>query len=87
MRVTAHCGKRSLDTICSQGRRGTGLRENVMFDFLLWRHIPDEVLIRFRAGLLDQESFRALEAHVLLCPTCQLQLEDLLPLAQRREPA
>jgi hypothetical protein len=50
-----------------------------MFDFLLRRHMPDRTLIQYQAGLLDKEAFDALEAHLLLCPTCQLQLEDLLP--------
>jgi hypothetical protein len=50
-----------------------------MFDFLLCRHVPDRMLIQYRAGLLDKECSNTLEAHLLLCPTCQLQLEDLLP--------
>ena len=50
-----------------------------MFEFLLSRHIPDRTLIQYRAGLLDKERSETLEAHLLLCPTCQLQLEDLLP--------
>jgi hypothetical protein len=50
-----------------------------MFDFLLWRHVPDRILIQYRAGLLDPEISDTLEAHLLLCPTCQLQLEDVLP--------
>ena len=50
-----------------------------MFEFLLCRHIPDRMLIQYRAGLLDKECSDTLEAHLLLCPTCQLQLEDLLP--------
>jgi len=50
-----------------------------MFDFLLCRHIPDRMLIQYRAGLLDQECSDTLEAHLLLCPTCQLQLGDLRP--------
>ena len=50
-----------------------------MFDFLLRSHVPDRVLIQHRAGLLDKERSDTLEAHLLLCPTCQLQLEDVLP--------
>jgi hypothetical protein len=50
-----------------------------MFEFLLQCHMPDRTLIRYRAGLLDKECSETLEAHLLLCPTCQLQLEDLLP--------
>jgi hypothetical protein len=50
-----------------------------MFEFLLWRHMPDRPLIQYRAGLLDKERSDMLEAHLALCPTCQLQLEDLLP--------
>lgn len=50
-----------------------------MFDFLLRSHMPDPILIRYRAGLLDQECSNMLEAHLLLCPTCQLQLAELLP--------
>ena len=50
-----------------------------MFEFLLWRHIPDRILIQYRAGLLDKDRSDALEGHLLLCPTCQLQFEDLLP--------
>jgi hypothetical protein len=50
-----------------------------MFEFLFWRHIPDRMLIQYRAGLLDKECSDTLEAHLLLCPTCQLQSEDLLP--------
>jgi hypothetical protein len=50
-----------------------------MFEFLLNRHIPDRTLIQYRAGLLDKERSETLEAHLLLCPTCQLQLGDLLP--------
>jgi hypothetical protein len=50
-----------------------------MFEFLLRRHLPDRVLIQYRAGLIDRERTESLEAHVLLCPTCQLQLEELLP--------
>lgn len=48
-----------------------------MFDFLLRRHMPERTLIEYRAGLLDRESSEILEAHLLLCPTCQLELEDL----------
>jgi hypothetical protein len=29
--------------------------------------------------LLDEKSYEMLEAHLLLCPTCQLQLEDVMP--------
>jgi hypothetical protein len=50
-----------------------------MFEFLLGRHISDTTLIQYRAGLLDKKRFDILEAHLLLCPTCQLQLLDLLP--------
>ena len=50
-----------------------------MFEFLLGRHISDTTLIQYRAGLLDKKRFDMLEAHLLLCPTCQLQLGDLLP--------
>jgi len=50
-----------------------------MFEFLLRRHLPDRVLIQHRAGVLAGKSSGLLEAHVMLCPTCQLQLEDLLP--------
>ncbi len=50
-----------------------------MFEFLLWRHIPDRILIQYRAGLLDKDRSDELEGHLLLCPTCQLQLEGLLP--------
>jgi hypothetical protein len=52
-----------------------------MFDFLLRRHIPDTALVQYRDGLLDADRARMLEAHMLLCPTCQLQLEGLLPAA------
>jgi hypothetical protein len=50
-----------------------------MFEFLLRRHLPDRLLIQYRAGLLDGEGYDMLGAHLMLCPTCQLQLEDLLP--------
>jgi hypothetical protein len=50
-----------------------------MFEFLLSRHIPDRTLIQYRAGLLDKERSDTLEGHLLLCPTCQLQLEEMLP--------
>jgi len=50
-----------------------------MFEFLLWRHIPDRILIQYRSGLLDKNRSDALEGHLLLCPTCQLQLGDLPP--------
>jgi hypothetical protein len=50
-----------------------------MFEFLLWRHISDRTLIQYRAGLLDKECSDRLDTHLMLCPTCQLQLEDLLP--------
>lgn len=50
-----------------------------MFDFLLWPHMPERALTEYRAGLLDQKSAEILEAHLLLCPTCQLELEDLRP--------
>jgi hypothetical protein len=50
-----------------------------MFEFLLRRHIPDTALIQFREGRLDAYRSKMLEAHLLLCPTCQLQLADLLP--------
>ncbi|MGD0774481.1 MAG: hypothetical protein ABSC05_16835 [Candidatus Solibacter sp.] len=50
-----------------------------MFEFLLRRHLPDRLLIQYQAGLLDRECAHMLEAHLMLCPTCQLQLEDLLP--------
>lgn len=48
-----------------------------MFDFLLRCHLPERTLTEYRAGLLDKESFEMLEEHLLLCPTCQLQLEDV----------
>ena len=54
-----------------------------MFEFLLRRHMPDRALIHYRAGLLDKERSEMLETHLLLCPTCQLQLEDLLPQTAR----
>jgi hypothetical protein len=50
-----------------------------MFDFLRRSHLPDKALILFRAGLLDKSCSELLEAHLLLCPTCQLQLEATLP--------
>jgi hypothetical protein len=50
-----------------------------MFDFLLCRHLSDATLIQYRAGLLDQKGSDLLESHLLLCPTCQLQLANLLP--------
>ena len=50
-----------------------------MFEFLLRRHISDTTLNQYRAGLLDRRDLELLEGHLLLCPTCQLQLEDLLP--------
>ena len=50
-----------------------------MFEFLLGRHISDTTLIHYRAGLLDKKCFDMLEAHLMVCPTCQLQLLDLLP--------
>jgi hypothetical protein len=50
-----------------------------MFEFLLQPHLPDHTLSQYRARLLDQASFDLLETHLLLCPTCQLQLESLLP--------
>jgi hypothetical protein len=50
-----------------------------MFEFLLRRHLPDRLLIQYRAGLLAGEGSDMLGAHLMLCPTCQLQLEDLLP--------
>ncbi len=52
-----------------------------MFDFLLHEHIPMKSLIDYRARSLDNNSREMLEAHLLLCPTCQIQLEDLLPTA------
>jgi hypothetical protein len=52
-----------------------------MFEFLLQCHMPDRTLIQYQAGLLDKERAETLEAHLLLCPTCQLQLGDLLPRA------
>ena len=48
-----------------------------MFEFLLRRHISDTTLIQYRAGRIDKERFGMLEAHLMLCPTCQLQLLDL----------
>jgi hypothetical protein len=50
-----------------------------MFEFLLRRHIPDWALRQYREGLLDRERSEMFERHLLLCPTCQLQIEDLLP--------
>jgi hypothetical protein len=50
-----------------------------VFDFLLGRHLSDTTLNQYRAGLLDRRDLEMLEGHLLLCPTCQLQLEDLLP--------
>jgi hypothetical protein len=51
-----------------------------MFEFLLGNHMPDRALIRYRAGLLDENSCQMLEAHLLLCPTCQIQAGALPPL-------
>jgi hypothetical protein len=56
----------------------------VMFGFLLQRHLPDNTLSQYRARLLDQQSSDLLEAHLMLCPTCQLQLEGLLPTTTAR---
>jgi hypothetical protein len=50
-----------------------------MFEFLLRRHIPDAVLIEYREGLLNADRAKMMESHMLLCPTCQLQMEGLLP--------
>lgn len=50
-----------------------------MFEFLLSRHVSDRTLVQYRAGLLDQERSDTFEAHLLVCPTCQLQLGELLP--------
>ena len=50
-----------------------------MFEFLLRRHLPTRALVEYRAGFLDKQRTDMLEAHLLVCPTCQLQLEDLLP--------
>jgi hypothetical protein len=49
-----------------------------MFEFLLGRHISDTTLIQYQTGLLDKRRFDMLEAHLVLCPICQLQLLDLL---------
>jgi len=48
-----------------------------VFEFLLWRHMPEKTLIQYQAGLLDKERSEMLEAHLLLCPTCQLQWENV----------
>ena len=53
-----------------------------MFEFILRRHIPDWALQQYREGSLDQKRSEALEGHLLLCPTCQMQMEDLLPPAK-----
>jgi hypothetical protein len=58
-----------------------------MFDFLLRSHMPDRALIRYRAGLLDTESFDMLEAHLMVCPTCQRQLQNLMPPTEVLEPS
>jgi hypothetical protein len=50
-----------------------------MFDFLLWQHVSDRALIEWRAGSLDNTRSAIMEDHLMVCPTCQLQLEDLLP--------
>jgi hypothetical protein len=50
-----------------------------VFEFLLRRHISDTTLNQYRAELLDRQDLELLEGHLLLCPTCQLQLEGLLP--------
>ncbi|MCU1236340.1 MAG: hypothetical protein JWP63_4307 [Candidatus Solibacter sp.] len=50
-----------------------------MFEFLLRRHISDTTLNQYRAELLERQELELLEGHLLLCPTCQLQLEDLFP--------
>lgn len=49
-----------------------------MFEFLLSDHLPDSTLLRYRVGALDRESVDVLEEHLVLCPTCQLQLGDLM---------
>jgi len=48
-----------------------------MFEFLLRWHIPDWALRRYRDGSLEHCDSERLENHLLLCPICQLQLEDL----------
>jgi hypothetical protein len=48
-----------------------------VFEFLLQSHLPDRTLILYRAGLLNKDRYDMLEAHLVLCPTCQLQLEGL----------
>jgi hypothetical protein len=50
-----------------------------MFDWMFRRHIPDGVLKRYRAGLLEKLSHDMLENHLLLCPICQLQMSDMAP--------
>ena len=50
-----------------------------MFDFFFQSHLPERALVEYRAGLLDKKRLEMLEGHLLLCPTCQLQLEELLP--------
>jgi hypothetical protein len=49
--------------------------------------MPDRALIRYRAGLLDTESFDMLEAHLMVCPTCQRQLQNLMPPTEVLEPS
>ncbi len=50
-----------------------------MFDFLLEPHMPESALVQFRQGSLDWKRSQLLEAHLSLCPTCQLQMDDLFP--------
>jgi hypothetical protein len=40
-------------------------------------YLPDRVLVWYRQGLLSAEDREMLEAHLALCPICQLQLGDL----------
>ena len=46
--------------------------------------LPDQLLTWFRAGRLRKQDADILEAHLSVCPICQLQLSDLdLPVSRR----
>jgi hypothetical protein len=83
MRAAPDCGQMPVGANLFLRAPATEALGGRMFEFLLSSHMPEKTLIHYQAGLLDKERSEMLEAHLLLCPTCQLQLVSRLTAASR----
>ena len=58
-------------------READASNPDLTFAWMFEIHVSDRVLMRYRKKLLPPPAEQTLEAHLVLCPVCQLQLGDL----------